>query len=76
MQFRQNVIVICLSRGGGAVARLEQAEGWVFESQPLQSLKQVVTAPLPNAWRKVRVSRVLGVDHYKRMPRVTVGVAR
>ena len=28
------------------------------------------------AKRSVRVSRVLGDDHYKRMPRVTVGVAR
>ena len=32
-----------------------QSEGWVFESQPRQTyvVKQVVTAPLPNAWRKV-----------------------
>ena len=34
------------------------------------------TAPLPNARQLVWVSRVLGDDHYKRMPRVTVGVAR
>ena len=38
--------------------------------------KEVVTAPLLNAQQEVRVSRVLGDDHYKRMPRVTVGVAR
>ena len=36
----------------------------------------VVTAPLLNAQHKVRVSWVLGDDHYKRMPRVTVSVAR
>ena len=40
-----------------------------------RSLKQVVTAPLLNARQQVRVSRVLGDDHYKRMPSV-VGVAR
>ena len=42
-----------------------------------KSLKQVVTAPLPNAWQPVWVSRVLGDDHdYKRLARVAVGVAR
>ena len=40
------------------------------------SIKQVVIAPLTNSRHYVRVSRVLGDDHYKRMPRVTVGVAR
>ena len=39
-----------------------------------KSLKQVVNAPLPNA--RQQVSRVLGDDHYKRMPCVKVGVAR
>ena len=38
-------------------------------------VKQIVTAPLPNARQWVRVSRILGDDHYKQMPRVTVGVA-
>ena len=38
--------------------------------------KQVVTAPQLNARPWVLVSRVLGYDHYKRMPRVTVGVVR
>ena len=42
----------------------------------LSRKKQVVTASLPNARQKVRVSRVLGDEHYKRMPRVKVGVAR
>ena len=46
-----------------------RVECWVLESQLRQ---QVVTVPLPNA----RVSRVLRDDHYKRMSRVTVGVAR
>ena len=32
-----------------------------------KSEKQVVTAPLLNAQQTVRVSRVLGDDHYKRM---------
>ena len=41
-----------------------------------KSLKQVVTAPLLSARQEVRASRVLGDDHYKRMTRVTVGVAR
>ena len=41
-----------------------------------KSLKQAVTVPLPNARHEVWVSRVLGDDRYKRMPRVTVGVAR
>ena len=42
---------------------VSHTEGWVFESQPQQ--KQVVTAPMPNAWHQVRVSRVLGDDHFK-----------
>ena len=40
-----------------------------------KSLKQVVTAPLSNARHLVCVSWVLGDDHYKRSPRLTVGVA-
>ena len=40
------------------------------------SLKQVVTAQLPNAREHVWVSRVLGYDHNIRLARVTVGVAR
>ena len=35
-----------------------------------------VTAPLLNARQQARGSRVLGVDNYKQMPRVTVCVAR
>ena len=44
--------IISFSRGYAAVgwSVCPQAEGWVFESQLRQSLKQVVTAPLPNAW--------------------------
>ena len=41
-----------------------------------KSLKQIVTAPLPNTRHKVKVSCVLGEDHYKGMSRVTVAVAR
>ena len=37
-----------------------------------KSLKQVVTVPLTSARQQVRVSRVLGDNHYKRMPRMTV----
>ena len=36
-----------------------------------RSLKQVMTAPLQSA-----LQLVLGDDHYKRMTRVTVGLAR
>ena len=55
-----------------------KAEGWVFESQPRQTyvVKQVVTAPLLNAWQYLLVSRVFGDDHHKRIPRVSVRVAR
>ena len=51
------------------------AECWMFESQQRQTqvVKQVVTSPLPNA-RQI-VLQVLGDDHYKWMPGVTVGVA-
>ena len=41
-----------------------------------KSLNRKVTAPLPNARNWVVVSRVLGDDHYERMLRVTVVVAR
>ena len=41
-----------------------------------KSLKQVVTAPLPNARHYVWVSWVLKDDHHKRMPLVTVDMAR
>ena len=36
-----------------------------------KSLKQVVTAPLPNARQQMCVSRVLGDYHYKVLARVT-----
>ena len=36
----------------------------------------VVTAPLPNAQQQVRVSRVLGDDHFKWRTRITVNLAR
>ena len=41
-----------------------------------KSLKQVVTAPLTNTRHSVWVSRVLTDDHYIRMTRFTLGVAR
>ena len=69
------------SRGGGAVGNLKSVRpasgrlGLRIRVATDLSLKQVVTAPLPNAWHKVSVSRVLGDDHYKRMSRVTGGVA-
>ena len=37
-----------------------------------KSLKQAVTAPLPSAGHLVWMSRVLGDDHYKRIPRGTL----
>ena len=52
------------------------AEGWVFESQLRQTdVVKVVTTILMNARQQVCVSRDLGNDHYKRMSRVTEGVA-
>ena len=36
-----------------AIAFASQAKGWVFESQPRQWKKQVVTAPLLNAQQSV-----------------------
>ena len=56
-----------------ARASAPQAEGKVFESQ---LKKQVVISPLLKARQKVWVSWVLGDDHYKRIPLVTVGVTR
>ena len=55
-----------------------QAEGRVFVSRRRKTLivKTGSDTPTANARHKVkRVSRVLGYDHYKRMPRVRVGVA-
>ena len=45
-------------------------------SRKNRQTQQVVTAPLPNARQKVWVSRVLGDDLYKQMPRVRVDRAR
>ena len=41
-----------------------------------KSLKQVVLARQPNARRQVGVLQVLGIGHFERTYRVTVGVAR
>ena len=41
-----------------------------------KSLKQVMTARLPNARQQVWVSRVLRDDHYKPISRDTVGLAK
>ena len=40
-----------------------------------RSTKQVETTPRLNALQSVRVSQVLGVEHYDWIPRVIVGVA-
>ena len=56
-----------------------QAEGWVFESQPRQTLVVKIGSDSSTVKRSALglcLSRVLGDDHYKRMSRVTVGVAR
>ena len=47
-----------------------------FDPWSKQSLKQVVTAPLPNLQQQMQVPWVLGDDHYKGLARATVGVAR
>ena len=47
-----------------------QADGWGSNpgSDRLESLKQVVTAPLPNARQQVLVPRVLGDGHINGCP--------
>ena len=51
-----------------------RAEGLVFEFQPQET--QVVKAGSDSSTAKRSAIGVLGDDHYKGMPRVTVGVAR
>ena len=41
-----------------------------------KSFKQIIKATLPKARQHVWMSRVLGDDHYKRMPRVRRGTQR
>ena len=55
-----------------------QAKGWVFECQPRQTKVVETGSGSPTAKRSaIGVSVTgLGDDHYKRMPRVTVSVAR
>ena len=38
--------------------------------------KKGVTNPLLNTWKQVKMSLVLEDENHKRMPRVTLGVAR
>ena len=55
-----------------------QAKGWVLESQ-LRQTKVVKKGSDSFTAKRLAlgaVPRVLGDDHYKRMPRVTVVVAR
>ena len=59
-----------------ARALVLHAEGWMFESQDRQPLVVKTGSNSSTARQQVRVSRVSGDDHYIRMPRVTVGVAR
>ena len=61
---------------GRAFASQAVDRGSILGRDISKSLKQVVTAPLPNARHYVRVSRVLVDEHFKRVPRVTVNVAR
>ena len=60
----------------GAVALHAGDRGLVFGRVRPKSLKQVVTAPLPNARKQVWVLRLLADDHYKGLALVTVSVAR
>ena len=55
-----------------------QAEGLVFDSQSRQTyvVKTSIDSSTVNLSAAVVNARILGDDHYKRMPRVTVGVAR
>ena len=61
---------------GRAFASHDGDQGSIPGRDRPKSLEKVVTAPLPSARQQVRVLRVLGDDHYKQMPCVTVGVAR
>ena len=56
-----------------AVAQSFRALASLAEGRVFKSVKQVVTVPLPNARQQVGVWRFLWNDHYKRIPRVTVG---
>ena len=73
---------ISISISAAAVAQwarafASQAEGWMFESQPRQTLVVKTGSDSSTVKRSaIGVSiMVLGDDHHKRMPRVTVGVA-
>ena len=63
-----DIVKIIAAVGQSVRVFTSQAEGWVFESQPWQTLvvKQVVIARLLNARQQVWVSRVPWDDHYKR----------
>ena len=52
-----------------------QAEGWLFESESRQTDVVNTGGDSSTDERLVWVPRVLGDDHYKGTPRVTVGVA-
>ena len=71
-------LAVLTSRGSGAVDYSVPASGRL--SVPRRDspglLKQVVTAPLPNAGQHQWMLWVIGNDHYKRMSHVTVGVMR
>ena len=71
-------LAVLTSRGVGAVDKSVPASRRLsvsrYDSPKL--LKQVVTAPLPNAGQQQWVLRVIGNDHYKRMSHVTVAVIR
>ena len=57
---------------GSAFASHAGVRGSIPGRNRPNSLKQVVSTPTPSARQQVRVSRVLGDDHYKRMTRVRV----
>ena len=52
-----------------------QSEGWEFETLSLQTLVAKTGSDSSIAKCSALGVRVMGDDHYKRMPRVTVGVA-
>ena len=74
------LIVVLKHITTAAVAQSVKASGRLDVRIPVATdrsdKKQVVTAPLLNALQQLRVSRVLGDGHYKRMSCVAVGVAR
>ena len=74
-----NVLLYSLPQqwcSGRVLASQTRDLGSISSRDRPKSLKQVMTAPLPNAQQKVWVSQVIGDDHYKGLAGVKVAVTR